>query len=98
MNTDEHGLTERILGAAFEVSNCLGAGFLERVYDRALLMELGLRGIKAVPQASFSVNYKGRFVFICVYPWLFAGACMPPDGHSLSAAFSNHRMRGSVCR
>jgi GxxExxY protein len=40
MNTDEHGLTERVLGAVFEVSNTLGAGFLEKVYERALLIEL----------------------------------------------------------
>ena len=64
MNTDEHGwinaLTERVLGAVFEVSNTLGSGFLEKVYERALLMELGIRGIKAVPQVAFPVIYKGR--------------------------------------
>src|SRR5437763_575937 len=60
MNTDEHGLTEQILGAVFEVSNTLGAGFLEKVYERALLQELKLRNIHAVPQASFPVIYKGH--------------------------------------
>lgn len=44
MKTDEHGyldaLTERVLGAVFDVSNTLGAGFLEKVYQRALLHEL----------------------------------------------------------
>jgi len=38
MNTDEQGsldsLTERVLAAIFEVSNTLGAGFLEKVYER----------------------------------------------------------------
>ncbi|MBM3775446.1 MAG: GxxExxY protein, partial [Acidobacteria bacterium] len=39
MNTDERGcfddaMTERVLGAIFEVSNTLGAGFLEKVYQR----------------------------------------------------------------
>ena len=52
MNTDEHGyfdaLTERVLGAVFEVSNTLGAGFLEKVYHCALLHALRLRGIRAV--------------------------------------------------
>ena len=33
-------LTERVLGAVFEVSNTLGAGFLEKVYQRALVIEL----------------------------------------------------------
>ena len=60
MNADS--LTERVLGAVFEVSNTLGAGFLEKVYERALLKELGLRGIRATPQASFAVIYKGHAV------------------------------------
>ncbi len=66
MNADERrsidSLTEQVLGAVFEVSNTLGAGFLEKVYERALLKELRLRGIKAVPQASFTVMYKGQVV------------------------------------
>lgn len=65
MNTDEdkiNSLTERVLGAVFEVSNTLGSGFLEKVYERALLKELGFRGIQAIPQASFNVNYKGQYV------------------------------------
>src|SRR5450755_4317898 len=52
MNADKEcgysdSLTERVLGAVFEVTNTLGAGFLEKVYQRALLRELGLRGIRA---------------------------------------------------
>jgi GxxExxY protein len=62
MNTDEHGylesLTERVLAAIFEVSNVLGAGFLEKVCQRALLRELALRGIRATAQASLAVTYK----------------------------------------
>ena len=64
MNTDERGyfdsLTERVLGAVFEVSNTLGAGFLEKVYQRALLTELRLRGIRAAAEVSFAVTYKGH--------------------------------------
>jgi GxxExxY protein len=66
MTTDERefleSLTERVLAAIFEVSNTLGAGFLEKVYERALLKELALRGISAIPQASFTVVYKGQSV------------------------------------
>ena len=65
MNT-EYGyldsLTERVLGAVFEVSNILGAGFLEKVYERALLRELSIRGIRATAQASLTVTYKSRNV------------------------------------
>jgi GxxExxY protein len=64
--TDAEGdlapLTECVLGAVFEVSNTLGAGFLEKVYERALLKELDLRGIRTVAQASFAVSYKGQSV------------------------------------
>jgi GxxExxY protein len=64
MDTDEPGcpdsLTESVLAAIFEVSNTLGAGFLEKVYERALLRELALRGISAVAQASFTIVYKGH--------------------------------------
>ena len=61
MNTDEQGcldsLTQRVLGAVFEVSNTLGAGFLKKAYQRALLTELRIRGIRAAAEVSFSVTY-----------------------------------------
>lgn len=63
MNADLFdSLTERVLGAVLEVSNTLGAGFLEKVYERALLREFELRGIRATSQASLVVTYKGRYV------------------------------------
>ena len=63
MNTDIlDSLTERVLGAIFEVSHTLGAGFLEKVDQRALLRELGLRGIPGTAEASFPVVCKGHCV------------------------------------
>ena len=65
MKTDEydfHSLTESILGAVFEVSNTLGAGFLEKVYERSLLRELTLRNIRAIAQAPIPVIYKQHSV------------------------------------
>jgi GxxExxY protein len=66
MNADERGfndpLTERVLGAVFEVLNTLGPGFLEKVYERALLREFALRGIQAAAQESIAVMYKGYCV------------------------------------
>jgi GxxExxY protein len=55
-------LTEQVIGAIVEVSNVLGAGFLEKVYERALLQELRLRGIRATAQASCPVSYKGHLI------------------------------------
>jgi GxxExxY protein len=66
MIADEPGyfdsLTGNVLNAVFEVSNTLGAGFLEKVYERALLKELGLRDIRSVGQPSFTIKYKGHYV------------------------------------
>ena len=54
---DLNSLTEAVIGAAFEVSNTLGAGFLEKLYERALVNELTLRGMAVVTQAVFPVAY-----------------------------------------
>src|ERR1700678_642620 len=66
MNADQGGyfdpLSERVIGAIFEVANTLGAGFLEKVYERALVRELDMRGVRAISQASLPVVYKGRCV------------------------------------
>jgi GxxExxY protein len=60
MNANE--IAKNVIGAAYEVSNVLGAGFLEKVYQRAMIRELVLRGLLVVPQARFSVDYKGESV------------------------------------
>ena len=53
-------LTRSILSAAFEVSNTLGSGFLEKVYQQALLVELSDSGISALREVEFPVFYKER--------------------------------------
>jgi GxxExxY protein len=60
MNIDQ--LTYAINGAVFEVSRILGPGFLEKVYENALLVELRQKGIKAQGQASIRVTYKDTLV------------------------------------
>ena len=55
-------LVETVVGAAYEVSNVLGAGFLEKIYERALIEELGRRGLRAKEQAPFPVAYKGKHI------------------------------------
>ena len=55
-------LSEKIIGAAFEVSNILGVGFLEKVYENALNVELKLRGLQAQQQAPLKVYYKDELV------------------------------------
>ena len=55
-------LIECALGAIFEVSNTLGAGFLEKVYERALVRELSARGLRVTSQVPFTVTYKSHSV------------------------------------
>ena len=65
MHTNEHELDfliENIVGAAYEVANVLGSGFLEKLYERALVEELALRGIAVQSRAPFEVSYKGHLI------------------------------------
>jgi len=55
-------LTYSINAAVFEVNRELGPGFLEKVYENALIMELASRGLKANNQIPIKVNYKGAQV------------------------------------
>lgn len=59
-NEFKHGdLTREIIGAAMEVLNELRPGQDERIYERSLEVELGLRGISVTWQKQFPVTYKG---------------------------------------
>jgi len=55
-------ITEAIIGTAFEVYNELGPGFLERVYQRALQVELLRRGRNAEMEKRIQVQYKSVVV------------------------------------
>lgn len=70
MNTDETRMgqlvhretTFHIIGAAFEVHNTLGYGFLEKVYQRAMQVELIKRGSQAELEVPIKVFYKSALV------------------------------------
>ena len=55
-------LAYEIMGAAFDVHNTLGAGFLEKVYENALMIALRKRGLKCRQQAPIQVTYEGEVV------------------------------------
>ena len=59
---DLNALTYSINGAVFEVNRVLGPGFLEKVYENALLMELKARGMTAAAQYPIKVRYKDQIV------------------------------------
>jgi len=65
MDTDEYkykDLSERIIQAAFAVHNTLGTGFLEKIYENAMVVELAKAGLNVVQQAPLQVRYKGSIV------------------------------------
>jgi GxxExxY protein len=57
-----NALSERIIGAAYKVSNTLGAGFLEKVYENALAHELRKSGLRVEQQFPIPVYYDGVLV------------------------------------
>ncbi len=63
MNADElNSLTEQIIGCAYVVSNGLGCGFLEKVYENALDHELRKAGLEVQRQFPIQVRYDGEVV------------------------------------
>lgn len=55
-------ITEAIIGAAMKVSNTLGVGFLEKVYENPLAVELRKAGLKFEQQKAIKVIYEGMIV------------------------------------
>ena len=55
-------LTEKIIRAAMNIHSALGFGFLEKVYENALMLEFELLGLKAIQQHPIKVSYKRRII------------------------------------
>jgi GxxExxY protein len=62
MSSEKDPITEKIIGCAMKVSNVLGCGFLEKVYENALVIELEKNGLIAQQQRSLFVYYDGLVV------------------------------------
>jgi GxxExxY protein len=63
MAIEEHEeLTWRILKCAFHVQNTLGCGFLEKVYENAMMIALRKEGLQAEQQVPMQVYYEGLIV------------------------------------
>ena len=61
-NMDINEITYQIRGAVFEVNRILGSGFLEKVYEKALVIELLVRGLRGEGQVPIKVFYKNEVV------------------------------------
>ena len=62
MDLIEKELTYKIRGAVFEVSRQLGSGFLEKVYEKALMIELEYNGLVCENQFPIAVKYKSQSI------------------------------------
>jgi GxxExxY protein len=67
-------ITELIIQAFYTVYNTLGYGFLEKVYQQALLIELRRLGLEVIPEACIKVYYNGHMVGEYYADLLVAGA------------------------
>lgn len=59
---DVNEITQKIIGCAFEVSNTLGVGFVEKVYENALAHLIRKAGLKVVQQYPIKVTFDGVLV------------------------------------
>ena len=83
INRDDHGvgdatneITQKIIGCAYEVSNTLGIGYVEKVYENALVHELTQSGLQLIQQHPIQIHYDGVVVGdycadLIVENWLF---------------------------
>ncbi len=55
-------ISEKIIGCAFTVSNTLGSGFLEKVYQNALVIELLNEGLEVEKEKAITIFYQGKVV------------------------------------
>jgi GxxExxY protein len=76
MNADERRLshiTEAVIGCAYEVGNQLGCGFLEKLYENAMFVELTRSGLVVEQQRAIQVRYKGVVVGEYIADLIVAG-------------------------
>ena len=62
MTDDRDKLTGTIIGCGFTVINTLGTGFLEKVYENALAIELNITGLHCEQQKALPVTYRGTII------------------------------------
>ena len=80
----------RIVGSAIEVLNGIGHGFHEKPYEKALVVEFGLRGIPVVQQPRYPIQYKGINVGQYV-PDLIAFSSVVVDAKTIEAITDHER-------
>ena len=59
---EKEELTHRVIGCAYQVYNSLGFGFLESVYRRAMVIEIGISGMLVKEESPLRVYYRDQIV------------------------------------
>ena len=59
---EDEELTKKVIGCAFKIHNSLGSGFLEKVYENALRIELSGAGLRVEQQIPIQVYYQGEVI------------------------------------
>ncbi len=62
LRVDVNRVTGKVINCAYRVSNTLGSGFLEKVYENALAIELQQNGLLVAQQHPVNVFYNGNLV------------------------------------
>ena len=82
-------LSEAIIGAAMTVLNVLKPGLAEKLYERALVIELRKRGHKVDPQQEFNVYYDGELIGTLVPDLIYGLVIADPK---VATAFNDTHM------
>lgn len=61
-NFEHDALTQKIIGCCFEVHSSLGPGFNEKIYAKALQIQLTKAGLNLEIEKEFNVDFKGHFI------------------------------------
>lgn len=82
-------LTQIVIGAAMKVLNTLRPGLDEKLYERALVIELAKQGIHCEQQKQHDVHYDGQLIGTLI-PDLIIEGCLIVDPKVVSAFNENH--------
>ncbi|OAI56009.1 hypothetical protein AYO49_04975 [Verrucomicrobiaceae bacterium SCGC AG-212-N21] len=89
MNAENADLTEMVIGAAMTVLNQLKPGLDEKLYERALVIELQKRGLRCEQQKLHDVFYDGQLIGTLI-PDLIVNGCLIVDAKVVTAFSDSH--------
>jgi GxxExxY protein len=86
-----NALSSKIIGAAIEVHRLKGAGLIESIYEKCMMRELELRGIRAVNQLIVPIEYKGFTFEEPLRLDVYAESCLIVENKVVEKILAVHR-------